>query len=133
MTPDLATSGGDAVNLVILSAWFSGIPFAYITYLLNRKLRWKGEDPRLVVLSLALGVPLAYLLMHFLGNAGVWPAAFALIGCYVGLRYAARVNAKRDRRRMEQQGPDRTQRLLFEQMTGGGKSETGAKEEKQNR
>jgi hypothetical protein len=115
MTPDIATPGTDAVNIVILSSWFSGIPFAYIAYLLNRKLGWKSEDYRLVLLSLAVGIPLLWLLMRLMGNTGVWPAAFAMIGWYGGLRYGAVLNERRRRRRLH--GPDPTQRLLFEQMT----------------
>jgi hypothetical protein len=130
MTPELSNTGADAVNFVILSSWFSGIPFAYIAYLVNRKLGWKGDDGRVLLLSLVMGGVFLYLLMRLMGNSGVWPAVFAMIGWYGGMRYGARANERRKRRRL--QGPDPTQRLLFEQMTRSADeekpSQTAAKE-----
>jgi hypothetical protein len=115
MTPELSNTGADAVHIMILSSWFSGIPFAYIAFLLNRKIGWKGDDARVLFLSLVMGGAFLWLLMRLMGSAGLWPAVFAMIGWYGGMRYGARANEKRRRRRLE--GPDRTQRLLFEQMT----------------
>jgi hypothetical protein len=115
MTPELSNNGIDAVHIIILSSWFSGVPFAYIAFLLNRRVGWKGDDARVLFLSLAVGGGFLWLLMQLIGNTGLWPAVFAMVGWYGGMRYGARANERRRRRRFE--GPDRTQRLLFEQMT----------------
>jgi O-antigen/teichoic acid export membrane protein len=116
MQPDFSTPATDAANIVLLSAWFSGIPFAYFAYLLNRRrLKWKADDPRLILLSLAIGGLLIFLMMRMFGSDGVWPAGCAMFGWYAGMWYAAYVIEKRRRRRRYF---DPTQRLLFEQMTG---------------